>query len=225
MQSTITQFLTRSLADNKLDVDEKHELYQLLLTLEIDEKRFLRNQAFAMVRDQVESGADVMRMLTWLERIAKLTDKSYVTKPVESSAYFSPGEHCRDAIIDLLSCAQERIDICVFTISDNRITDAVYSAYQRGIDVRIITDNDKANDRGSDVYSLQQKGVAICMDTSPKHMHHKFALIDSQLINGSFNWTRSATVYNQENIVVTNHTDLLKEFSATFEKLWLQFGG
>ncbi len=225
MQSTITQFLSQSLIDNKLDVDEKHELYQLLLTLNVDEKRFLRNKAFAMVRDQIEGGADVMRMLAWLEKVAKLTDKSYVIKPVDTSAYFSPGEHCRDAIIDLLDHAQERVDICVFTISDNYITDAIHSAYQRGVLIRIITDNDKANDRGSDVYSLQQKGVSICMDTSPKHMHHKFALIDSRLINGSFNWTRSATVYNQENIVVTNHDELLNEFSAIFEKLWLEFGG
>lgn len=37
-------------------------------------------------------------------------------------------------------------------------------------------------------------------------MHHKYAVIDSRLlINGSFNWTRQAVLYNQENTVITDN--------------------
>jgi len=42
------------------------------------------------------------------------------------------------------------------------------------------------------------------------HMHHKFAIVDGRLlINGSFNWTRQAVLYNQENCVVTDNGSLV----------------
>ena len=223
MQTEITSLLNQSLSDDKLDTNEKHELYQLLLTLDVDEKRYLRNQAFDLAREKIQQGNESLAILKWLERIAKLVDKSYGTDTVKSTAYFSPGDACRGAIIRLLDSARQRVDICVFTISDNRITEKVQAAHKRGVRVRIISDNDKAFDRGSDVNYLQEQGLPVCVDTSPKHMHHKFALIDQQLINGSFNWTRSATDYNQENIVVTNHALLLKQFEETFELLWQRF--
>lgn len=229
MQNQIIDLLQQSLLDNRLDTDEKHEIRQLLLTLSDDQKRYLRNQAFDIARVKLNqegvSHLEIMRLVTWLEKVVKLVDSSQSQSLVKSRAYFSPSDHCRNAIVDLLGRARQRVDICVFTISDNHITDAIISAYERGVPVRVISDNDKANDRGSDVYALQQHGVSVCMDTSPNHMHHKFALVDQSLINGSFNWTRSATVYNQENIVVTNHHDLLPAFEATFNELWNVFSG
>ncbi|MCB1610410.1 MAG: hypothetical protein KDI60_01280, partial [Xanthomonadales bacterium] len=53
------------------------------------------------------------------------------------------------------------------------------------------------------------------------HMHHKFALFDGRwLLNGSFNWTRSASRANDENLVVTNDPKQLRLFGAQFEGLW-----
>lgn len=41
-------------------------------------------------------------------------------------------------------------------------------------------------------------------------MHHKFAIVDGRLlINGSFNWTRQAVLYNQENCVITDNSSLV----------------
>jgi mitochondrial cardiolipin hydrolase len=51
-------------------------------------------------------------------------------------------------------------------------------------------------------------------------MHHKFAIFDQKiLVNGSFNWTHSATQVNEENILVTSDAGLVTEFSQQFEKL------
>ncbi len=61
------------------------------------------------------------------------------------------------------------------------------------------------------------------MDTSPSFMHHKFAIFDDRrLVNGSFNWTRSASKYNSENIVVSYEKGLIIQFRNMFEKLWLE---
>jgi len=52
-------------------------------------------------------------------------------------------------------------------------------------------------------------------------MHHKFMLVDDKiLVNGSYNWTRSAAKYNQENLIVTADPELIRLFLKEFDKLW-----
>jgi cardiolipin hydrolase len=52
-------------------------------------------------------------------------------------------------------------------------------------------------------------------------MHHKFALFDGKrLLTGSFNWTRSASEQNEENMIVTPDPVLVAAFQGRFEALW-----
>jgi mitochondrial cardiolipin hydrolase len=61
----------------------------------------------------------------------------------------------------------------------------------------------------------------VRLDRSPDHMHHKFAVFDrTTLATGSFNWTRSASEFNQENLVITANPALVNAFSEEFERLW-----
>ena len=46
----------------------------------------------------------------------------------------------------------------------------------------------------------------------------------SLLINGSFNWTSSAVMGNNENVVVTNNPHIVAKFVGEFSKLWQQDG-
>ncbi|MGB0583387.1 MAG: phospholipase D-like domain-containing protein, partial [Limisphaerales bacterium] len=135
--------------------------------------------------------------------------------------FFSPGNKCLKAITGLLGLAKQRVDICVFTITDNRITDAILRAHQRGVKVRIISDNDKAHDAGSDISRLESEGLPLRTDKTPDHMHHKFALVDGNTaITGSYNWTRSAANDNFENVLVTDDTQIVKPYQREFERLW-----
>ena len=85
----------------------------------------------------------------------------------------------------------------------------------------MISDDDKSEDRGSDCLMLAQRGVPVAFDDEPSHMHHKFAIADrSRLLTGSYNWTRSAAKYNEENYIITNDENLLTEFSRAFNALW-----
>jgi len=217
--------LRETLEDVKLSSDEKVELRELTPLLSKDERRFLRNKGFALAREYIDAdSSQTFKVLKWLEQVVKTLDSGAVENTIESSAHFSPGDECRRKIIDLCHQAKQSIDICVFTISDDTLSEAIYKAHKRGIDVRIITDNDKSDDLGSDVDDMILKGVSIRKDHSPNHMHHKFAVFDKAiLLNGSFNWTRSASRYNQENIVVSGEAAIVDEFQRKFEALWLLF--
>ena len=135
--------------------------------------------------------------------------------------YFSPGTDCLNGIIDTLLEARHSVKICVFTISDNRIVDAIKELQYRGVNIKIISDNDKRFDRGSDIEYMASRGIAVHIDLTEAHMHHKFAVIDDKVtITGSYNWTRSAERFNHENIVITDSKTITKAFVKEFDKLW-----
>ena len=141
---------------------------------------------------------------------------------METQVYFSPGEECVNHIIDLINEAYNQLDVCVFTISDDRISRAIVDAMKNGVDVRIISDNFKLEDTGSDIEDLSRVGIPVKLDTTENHMHHKFMIVDKKtLLTGSYNWTRSAALYNQENVISTDDEFVVEKFVSEFEKLWL----
>ena len=138
-----------------------------------------------------------------------------------NKAYFSPGTACQQAIISAIENAQNSIKICVFTISDDQITNAILKAHRKNIHIKILTDNEKLFDLGSDIRQLAQAGIAVRTDNTKNHMHHKFALFDNEwLLTGSYNWTRSAALYNHENLTVSNNKELVQDFLQEFDALW-----
>ncbi|GEO02654.1 hypothetical protein AAE02nite_03180 [Adhaeribacter aerolatus] len=111
----------------------------------------------------------------------------------------------------------------MFTISDDRITRAILQAHRKGIPVKILTDNEKLFDRGSDIRELAQAGIPVRIDNTPNHMHHKFAILDNEIVlTGSYNWTRSAALYNHENLITSDDKALVKDFSREFDRLWAE---
>ncbi len=144
------------------------------------------------------------------------TQLTYMTK-----AYFSPGEDCANAIVQALQNAKKSIDICVFTISDDKISREIIACHRKNIKVRIITDNEKLHDLGSDIAQMAKTGIAIRIDNTTAHMHHKFMVVDNAiLVNGSYNWTKSAATSNEENIIVSDEKSLVATFAKQFEKMW-----
>jgi mitochondrial cardiolipin hydrolase len=96
--------------------------------------------------------------------------------------------------------------------------------HKKGVKVRIITDDDQSASNGSDVQRMRKEGIPIEMDSTPYHMHNKFAVIDGVLLlNGSYNWTTTANTKNNENMIVTNNKSLVQQFSSQFENLWKEF--
>ena len=224
--AALDRALRETAQDFALDADEKLELRELGQQLDAGRVRFLRNRAFDIAREAMlgEPG-HTLDALRWLEQVVKTLDAAGAAAAVVSSAYFSPGDACLRRLSDLMRGCRATLDVCVFTIADDRLADAILGCHARGVRVRVITDNDKRHDAGSDIDRLLAHGVQVRLDDAPFHMHHKFALFDGRLLaNGSFNWTRSATRDNDENLVVSDDANLARVFGLQFEKLWQQFG-
>ncbi|EFJ40702.1 MT associated signaling protein phospholipase D [Volvox carteri f. nagariensis] len=123
-----------------------------------------------------------------------------------------------------LAAATRHLDICVFTITNDDISDVVLDLHRKGVKIRVITDNDQAQTQGSDIDKFRAVGIPVRQDRSPAHMHHKFAIIDGRvLLNGSFNWTRQAVTGNNENVTVMSDARLISAFQTQFNKLWEAF--
>ena len=130
-------------------------------------------------------------------------------------------------LLGVLDSAKRTLEVCVFTITCNEIAYAIEAAAKRGVMVRIISDDEQAKSKGSDVAQLAEvPNVTARHDGDTRsHMHHKFAIVDGEtLINGSFNWTRAAVQYNRENVVIhARAPELVHAFRGEFNKMWLQY--
>ena len=49
----------------------------------------------------------------------------------------------------------------------------IVAAHRRGVRVRVVTDDDKQDDRGSKTMSLKSQGIEVRNDGDLSHMHHK----------------------------------------------------
>ncbi|MFM8727389.1 MAG: phospholipase D-like domain-containing protein [Planctomycetaceae bacterium] len=219
------QLLKESLADHQLSRSEKNSLKTWLELNQPDSALVsrLRNAACELARITAATSPDLApATLTWLEDIVRLLHpQQNSASEVYARAWFSPHDDCPREIRSLIAAARHTIDLCVFTITDDRLTQSVIAAHQRGVRIRIITDNDKAADLGSDADRFRQSGVQLRIDQTQWHMHHKYAVFDQKiLLNGSYNWTRGAAEHNEENFLVLNHQPLVSRYQEHFETLW-----
>jgi phosphatidylserine/phosphatidylglycerophosphate/cardiolipin synthase-like enzyme len=218
----IIELLQQSITDHVLVSGEKKELKQLIKDKNPSPQDFnvLRSEIFKIANRHVNL-IPVRNLLDWVETANKLTLNSSKKQDSNTRVYFSPGTQCRDAIIQKINQTKSSLRICVFTISDNEITNAIINASKRGIDIKILSDDDKAYDKGSDVQRMADMGIPTKVDGTRGHMHHKFCIIDEEtVINGSYNWTRSAADRNYENILIDTNPQVTKRFLGEFDKLW-----
>ncbi len=220
----IEDALKESLEDERLSRSERRALGAVFGDLDLGPEHIsqIRHRAFQLARAAIEADSSSNpTALKWLEGVVKLLFRRLEGSSERSEVLFSPGPACRDRIVELVRGAAKTADVCVFTITDNTISRALRDAHRRGVKVRIITDNDKSEDRGSDIDDLRELGVQVATDRTSAHMHHKYAVFDGQtVLTGSYNWTRSAAEQNQENILITDAAPVVGRFVAHFQALW-----
>lgn len=216
----IIAYLQQSIEDEVLSKSERKSLRALINEYPLDEHQ--RNVLRSKIYEIANARANATNFNFVLDWVKAANSALLMPGPTNfSDAYFSPGDTCRNVIISQINTSVKQLNICVFTISDDIISEAILTSHQRGTKIRIITDNDKSHDEGSDIAQLAKAGIPVKMDRTENHMHHKFMVTDEKaIITGSYNWTRSAARYNQENIVLSREAGLVKSYLKEFENLW-----
>jgi len=217
--------LRQFLVDHKLSGSERQTLMAWAeKNITTEQKRGVaRSRLFEAARNAVTDPAAI-EVIDFLEAALKVIVPAQNAGAAEpsSTATFSPGDACLGLIVNHIINARRTIDICVFTITDDRISNTIVAAHKRGVKIRIITDNEKAYDAGSDVSRFRDAGIPVVVDETPFHMHHKFAIFDGRrLLNGSYNWTRGAAADNEENIIDTDDVKLIARFQREYDALWI----
>jgi phosphatidylserine/phosphatidylglycerophosphate/cardiolipin synthase-like enzyme len=218
--------LRQFLVDGKLSKSERTTLTAWVQgNIATDQQRAVaRSRVFEAARAAV-ADPQANQIISFLEDVLKviappLPAGGGVAEPTSEVA-FSPGDTCLGMIVNHLGTCRRTADLCVFTITDDRIASAVLAAHKRGVKLRIITDNDKAEDLGSDIPTFLAAKIPLLVDRTPFHMHHKFAIFDgTHLLNGSYNWTRGAARDNMENLVDTADPKLIAAFQREFDAIW-----
>ena len=156
--------------------------------------------------------------------IKYILNEFYQPKPTVCECYFFPDASNEEKVVSMLRTCKKTLDIAIFSLTLDSITEAILEAFQRGIKVRVIADDECAKNKGSNIKLLASVGVPCKTDNAIYHMHHKFAVIDSSVvIMGSFNWTGQAVKYNQENIFFYEDKNIANQYAKEFENLWNSF--
>lgn len=226
----LRNLLQQTLDDHRLSRAERKALGRILEHGRPSEPTLgdYRRIAFELAKETIAADGmpAVADVLGWLQDVTKLLDGigDDAEARHHADACFSPQDDCVQRIRGFLGSAKTSADICVFTITDDRISEVIADLHRRRVKVRIISDNEKTHDPGSDVDRLGREGVPVRVDSSPFHMHHKFAIVDgTKLLTGSYNWTRTAAAENEENFLITEDPRLVLRFARTFESLWEKF--
>lgn len=143
-------------------------------------------------------------------------------------ALFSPDDDLQKMLVQLIDQEKEYILIAVFSFTNSVIADALVSAKKRGVRVEIVTDISCVRDKFNKIDFLKSNGIKVYV-YNPYNvtvlnniMHNKFVLfgknIDGKplLWTGSFNFTKSAQMNNQENVLILDEINLIDRYQKQF---------
>lgn len=122
-------------------------------------------------------------------------------------------------LVNALNQASSSIDMAIYALSLDTITQSLLAAHQRNITVRVLTDSDHL--QWDAFQTLINAGITVKGDERSALMHNKFTIIDrNEVWTGSMNLTYSGAYRNHENLVRINNHQAALNYSEEFEQLW-----
>ena len=144
-----------------------------------------------------------------------------ITKGVIKQVCFSRTEACDMRIIQLIGSAKKSVYVAVYSFTRDGLANALVDASRRGLDVKVVIERDNAFGSGSEYLVLRNAGVDVRLDNNPDLMHHKFMIVDGEVVlTGSYNWSTAAEERNDENYVVIADSDVAALYVKEFFRIW-----
>jgi phosphatidylserine/phosphatidylglycerophosphate/cardiolipin synthase-like enzyme/regulation of enolase protein 1 (concanavalin A-like superfamily) len=140
---------------------------------------------------------------------------------------FPPEQSYRSRALQAYAAEQQQIDVMMFRITDEQHTNAMLAAIQRGVPVRLITDETEYRNRSRlwDAYNVDKMynaGVRVRFDGHLGINHEKLVLLrgTSMSIFGSSNWTSPSSDSQREHNMFTTKQWMYDWLEAQFERKW-----
>ncbi len=127
-------------------------------------------------------------------------------------------------IINVINGANSYVYFAIYEFTKDNIAQALIAAKQKGLDVKGITDRDDAASASEMPIIKELQAAGINVETQQHTtgiMHIKAVVTDNEYASGSYNWTSSATLVNDEVLEVgtdeytrEQYEDILKKVLA-----------
>jgi hypothetical protein len=127
-------------------------------------------------------------------------------------------------IINLINNSEKYIYFAIYIFTKDNIADALIAAKRRGVDVQGITDAKEAQEpyERPIIERLHKAGITVetqCRDEGI--MHIKAIVTDKAYAIGSYNWTQSATVSNDELLEIGTDKSLHDQYLNILKRIVL----
>lgn len=147
---------------------------------------------------------------------------SVLEEPTPLSVQVIFNDDIQKQLQSILTLAKKSLKIAVSWFTNYSLFKQVKEIAASGVNVQLVTNNDLTNNGGYclNFNELLEAGVEISLIEYPHLLHHKFCIIDDNIVvNGSYNWTRFSAK-NYENItIIRNDFDAIDAFADEFDKL------
>jgi phosphatidylserine/phosphatidylglycerophosphate/cardiolipin synthase-like enzyme len=153
----------------------------------------------------------------------------FITHPAAAGIdiYYAPEDLPLDRLLQLYRHARRYIYVSVYGMTAPSAIKALIEAKRRGVDVRVITDRERLEDRKQQtaLEALRLAGVPIKISRHDGLMHLKQVVIDDVLnANGSMNHTTSGNRYNDERLDVITDARATARARQKFLSMWTDRG-
>ncbi|MDD2922140.1 MAG: phospholipase D-like domain-containing protein, partial [Anaerolineales bacterium] len=138
--------------------------------------------------------------------------------------YFSPDDQVQASLIELLNTVEHSVDFMAFSFTANEIGDAIKNLSQKGIRVSGVMEEQQVNSNiGTEFDVFKQAKMDVRIDGNEGQMHHKAMILDESIVvMGSYNFTNSAELRNDENLLVIYSKEIAAQFLAEFQRVYAQ---
>jgi phosphatidylserine/phosphatidylglycerophosphate/cardiolipin synthase-like enzyme len=133
------------------------------------------------------------------------------------------GAVVEQALIAAIDGAQSTIDGALFELNAPDTTAALVRALGRGVQVRLVMDNEHAlEDPESTAEEIIAAGAQTRSDERSALMHSKFLIFDGRAVwTGSMNITRNGMYNNNNNAMLIQSEQLVANYQAEFEEMFI----
>ena len=141
--------------------------------------------------------------------------------------YFCPQDDCEEQLFNLMKGANDSIYCALYDIKLDSFVESIVAQKSRGIDIKIITEDNTAKNAKSKYDELKEiLKENITTDekrSSGKYnnlMHNKFCIIDKKIVfTGSFNPTHNGAHKNNNNMLVIHSEYLAQNYLDEFKEM------